>query len=115
MLGFIRKLFTKKKKEIVVKKPHQRYDIDYIIKTLESWENFDVFVNFCVANNITMNRDDVEKDDSYEQTNYKLKVIASDLFYKLNIGINHFQLMRINKVKEWVAKQEKMQENYGIS
>lgn len=108
MFEFITKLFKKEKKKIVVKEPPKRIDVEFIIKTLESWEDFNVFINFCVANNITMNCDDVEKDDSYEQTNYKLKVIASDLFYKLNIGINHFQLMRINKVKEWVAKQEKM-------
>jgi hypothetical protein len=115
MFEFINKLFKKEKKEIVVEKPLQRIDIGFIIETLESWEDFNMFINFCTANNITMDCNDVEKDDSYEQTNYKLKIIASDLLYKLNISINHFQLMRINKVKEWVAKQEKMQEKYGIS
>ena len=88
--------FHKKKRDNIEMENVIEIDYDSIVNTLESWEDVGVFKEFCNMNHITQNRDDVKLDDE----NYILKVIASDLLYKLNITINHYHIVRINKIKD---------------
>ncbi len=96
--------FFKKKQDDTDIENDVKINYDNIVNTLESWEDVNLFKKFCEENNITQNRDDVQPTDD---ENYVLKVIASDLLYKLNITINHYHIVRINRIKEWLSKQEK--------
>ena len=101
--NLLRKFFKQTESETIVSDNETDIDYETVIRTLENWEDLEVFNKFCEENEITQNREDVELDDE----NYELKVIASDLLYKLNINVNYFHIVRINKIKEWLLKQTK--------
>ena len=78
------------------------FDDKVIIKTLEDWENLSVFEKYCKENHITTNRSDVKSNAIYnDQTEYNLKVIASDLLYKLTFqNESKYNKLRLDRIVE---------------
>lgn len=79
------------------------FDDEKIIKILEEWEDLSKFKDFCKKNNITDNSSDIKGDATYnDQTEYNLKVIASDLLYKLTYqNESKYHKLRLDRIDEW--------------
>ena len=79
------------------------FNDEVIIKTLEEWEDLSKFEKYCKENNITTNRSDVKSNAIYnDQTEYNLKVIASDLLYKLTFqNESKYHKLRLDRIEEW--------------
>ena len=79
------------------------FDDEKIIKTLEEWEDISKFNDFCKQYGITDNRSDVKGNSTYnDQTEYNLKVIASDLKYKLmHQNEEKYHKLRLSRIEEW--------------
>lgn len=79
------------------------FNDEVIIKTLEEWEDLSKFEKYCKENNITTNRGDVKSNSIYnDQTEYNLKVIASDLLYKLTFqNESKYHKLRLDRIEEW--------------
>ena len=84
------------------------FDEEKIIAKLKEWEDVFVFQDYCKANGITDNCDDVKANPCFnEQTDYNIKVIASDLLYKLNYqDEEHYHDLRLDKIEEWNEMRE---------
>lgn len=89
------------------------FDDEFIIKTLKEWENINTFREYCKKNGITTNRNDVKSNSTYnDQTEYNLKVIASDMKYKLDcFDEEHYQRKRLRKIEEWEAMRKNSDES----
>lgn len=84
------------------------FDDEKIVKTLDEWEDIRKFKEYCKKNDITENRSDVKGNTTYnDQTDYNLKVIASDLLYKLNNqGESKYHKLRLDRIEEWGGMRE---------
>ena len=84
------------------------FDDEKIVKTLDEWEDIRKFKEYCKKNDITENRSDVKSNAIYnDQTDYNLKVIASDLLYKLNNqGESKYHKLRLDRIEEWGGMRE---------
>jgi len=79
------------------------FNDEVIIKTLEEWEDLSKFEKYCKENNISTNHGDVKSNAIYnDQTEYNLKVIASDLLYKLTFqNESKYHKLRLDRIEEW--------------
>lgn len=79
------------------------FDDEKIIKTLKEWEDISKFNNFCKQYGITDNSSDIKGNATYnDQTDYNLKVIASDLKYKLiHQNEEKYHKLRLSRIEEW--------------
>jgi len=84
------------------------FDDEKIIKILNEWEDISKFKEYCKNNNITENSSDIKGNATYnDQTDYNIKVIASDLLYKLNNqGESKYHKLRLDRIEEWSSMRK---------
>lgn len=97
----------------VVYQNRYSFDDEKIIKTLKEWEDISKFKEYCKNNKITENRADVKTNTTYnDQTDYNLKVIASDLQYKLTYqNESKYHKLRLDRIEEWNTMRKNSDDN----